>query len=428
MKKIVDGEGYRPWHEAMSGGHAAAQRVAGLARASRRRGLGWAIALLAAVQPAWAIEWVPNETLVTEQADLIDMEFSQSRAQFCWNDEIGNLWIGNVDRSTGDFLPRNGRGILVDPDSMRFEDASKTKNGPEWVMTAEGDLIVYTKYAGRHTDGNSRIGIGRQAPDGTWYGGFLGPDVVRKAPYGSATEGDPAARITYVDNRENHFWRELGRPDSEQAIPDFPASNYPIRHVRGARAVTYPRNVDGVEQMFYRDFDTGVVEQLTSDSGNKYEIWMWRAPEFNNELTFMTLVDDVELRVYRKTSPPGGGDPQWTVIYSKRAPLGNKIFSPEPFIYNGRSYVFMAMSVKPNKFRSEIWISNVDAAAPIFKRITDNSLLRTRTDPEVFITDQGPRIYYNRLEPDTGSGRPRPCRNPACSDGVYRADPGLPAN
>ena len=85
----------------------------------------------------------------------------------------------------------------------------------------------------------------------------------------------------------------------------------------------------------------------------------------------------------------------------------------------------MAMSVRPNKFRSEIWISNIDAATPLFKRISDNTVLRTRTDPEVFITTKGPLIYYNRLVPDDGSGRPRPCRNSACSDGIYRADPGL---
>jgi hypothetical protein len=371
-----------------------------------------------------AAQWVPNETLVSPQPDLFDMEFSQARAQFCWSDEGGALWIGNVDPVTGDFSPSDGKGILVDPDTMRYEDAIKTKNGPEWIMTSQGDLIVYTKYAGRHTDGNSRIGFAQQAPNGTWSGGFLGPDLARKAPYGSATEGDPAPRITYVDNQQVHYWRELWRPETEQVISDFPPSNYPVRHVRGARAVAYPVTVNGVDQVFYRDFDTNVSQQLTFDSGNKYEVWMWRAPEFGNELIFMTLVDDVELRVYRLLSI-NGAPPQWTPIYDQFAPSGNKIFSPEPFIYNGRSYIFMAMSVRPNKFRSEIWISNIDAATPLFKRISDNTVLRTRTDPEVFITTKGPLIYYNRLVPDDGSGRPRACRHPECSDGIYRADPGL---
>jgi hypothetical protein len=384
-------------------------------------------ALLLCLQPAQAADWVPNETLVSSQPDLIDMEFSQSRGQFCWSDESGVLWIGNVDRATGDFVPPDGKGILVDPDTMRYQDAMKTKNGPEWIMTSLGDLLVYTKYAGKHTDGNSRIALAQPAPNGAWSGAFLGPDTARKAPYGSATEGDPTPRITYVDNAQVHYWRELSRPETEQVISDFPPSNYPVRHVRGARAVAYPLAVNGTDQVFYRDVDTGVAEQLTFDSGNKYEVWMWRAPEFGNELTFMTLVNDVELRVYRNL-PSGNGAVPWTPIYTQFAPPGGKLFSPEPFVFNGRSYIFMAMSVRPNKFRSEIWISNIDASAPIFKRITDNSTLRTRTDPEVFVTDKGPMIYYNRLVPDDASGRPRPCRHPSCSDGIYRADPGLAPN
>jgi hypothetical protein len=371
-----------------------------------------------------AAQWVPNETRASAQPDLIDYEFSQSRAQFAWNDELGNLWIGNVDRATGLFVPADGRAILVDPDAMRFEDAQKTKNGPEWVSTSAGDLIVYTKYAGAHSDNNSRIGLAQQNPDGSWYGALLG-SATRKAPYASSDPDDPAPRLTYVDNKERHYWRELWNAGTEKRIADFPDSNYPVRHVRGARAVAYPLTVGATDQIFYRDLDTDVVTQLTFDAGNKYEVWMWRAPEFGDELVFMTLVDQIELRVYRELPVGPGGQKQWTPIYSQKAPSGNKIFSPEPFVWNGKSYIFMAQSVRPNKFRSEIWIANLDTGAPIFRRITDNALLRTRTDPEVFITDAGPRIYFNRLVPDDSTGRPKTCRAPSCSEGVWFADPGL---
>ncbi len=381
--------------------------------------------LMSPLVHALNVTWVPNETRVSAQPDMIDYEFSQSRGMLAWSDETGHLWIANVDRNTGDFIPADGKGLMIDPDVMTFQDAQKTKNGPEWVSSAFGDAIVYTKYNGKHADGNSRIGYAFQAPNGAWSAGLLGPNFVRKAPYGSATDGDLAPRITYVDSLENHYWRELLNADTEKSIADFPASNYPIRHVRGARAVAYPRTVNGVDQVFYRDFDTNVVEQLTFDAGTKYEVWMWKAPEFNGEFVFMTLVDQVEARIYRKLPTGENGAMRWTPIYSKTAPAGNQMFSPEPFVWNGRSYFFMAMSVKPNKFRSEIWISNIDAASPVFKRITDNTELRTRTDPEVFVTSSGPLIYYNRLIPDESGRKPKSCRNPQCSDGVYRADPGL---
>ena len=53
--------------------------------------------------------------------------------------------------------------------------------------------------------------------------------------------------------------------------------------------------------------------------------------------------------------------------------------------------------------------------------------LLTRTDPEVFITDNGPYIYYNVLENSTRpNGQPKACRDPeTCSLGVWFADPGL---
>ena len=395
----------------------------------RMAGLG----ALLVVGAAWAQSWVPNETVASPQADLIDYEFSQIRGQIVWNDEIGNLWLANVDRSTGLFVPQDGRGILIDNDSMRFEDAQKTKNGPEWVPTANGQVVVHTKYKGRHTDGNSRIAYAVENPDGTWTSTFLGPDLVRKAPYGSSVIGDPAPRISYVDNREVHYWRELWDPTSEKRIEDFPDSNYPVRHVGcavpgvpGTRAVLYPVNVNGIDQVFYRDFDTNVSRQITFDSGFKYEMWMWCAPELNNELVFFTLVDQVELRIYRNLPTGAGGALQWTPVYSHRARSGNQIFSPEPFTWNGKSYISMAQSVRPNKFRSEIWVANIDGAAPIFKRITPTEPLRTRTDPEVFITDSGPKIYYNKLVPELNDrGVYKPCRRPECSEGVWFADPGL---
>lgn len=383
-----------------------------------------ALAALSANAPAQT--WAPNESQASPEAELIDYEFSQSRAQIAWNDTLGNLWVADVDRTTGKFVPADGRGIVVDANSMTFQDAQKTKNGPEWVPTANGELLVHTKYAGRHTDGNSRIGVAWDNGDGTWTSSFLS-DAVRKAPYGSNIVGDPAPRISYVDNREVHYWAELSTPSTERRIEDFPDSNYPVRHVicsrpdiAGSRAVVYPVTVDGVDQVFYRDFDSNTSQQLTFDAGQKYEVWMWCAPEYGHELVFFTLVDQTELRVYRKVSG------SWKAVYSQSAVRGNKIYSPEPFTWNGKSYIFMSQTVRPNKFRSEVWVSNIDATAPVFKRITPTEPLRTRTDPEVFITDAGPRVYYNRLVPDVSdSGRYKTCRKPECSDGVWFADPGL---
>ena len=416
-----------------------------LVRLGHLTAIGAAALLFGLATPALA-QWQPNETRASPQTDLIDYEFSQSRGMFAWNDCCGKLWIGKVDRATGLFEPSDGKFMLIDPDSMTYADARKTKNGPEWVSTSIGDVIVYTRYNGYHTDGNSRIGYAYpvQGPslcnytsaDGYWCATNLGPDVPRKAPYGSHTPGDPAPRISYVDHREVHYWRELWNPASERMIPDFPDSNFPLRQtecaapgVPGARSLVYPQDVGGIEQVFMRDYDSGAVTQLTFDAGQKYEVWMWCAPEFGNDLVLSTLVDQVELRVYRRLPVGPGGSLQWTPIFSQLAPPGNQIFSPEPFVYAGKSYILMSHMVQPNTFRSQVWISNIDAAAPMFKRITPLIPLQTRTDPEVFITDNGPYIYYNVFENSTRpNGQPKRCRDPeTCSLGVWFADPGLKA-
>lgn len=387
----------------------------------RRRALAAASGLLLACAAHAA--WTPNETQVSSQADLLDPEFSQALGMVVWIDETGHVWVAQVDRDTGAFIPADGKGVLVDPDAQTYGDAQKTYNGAEWVKTSDGDQIVYTKFVGYHTGSNARVGWARQAPDGTWIAQYLDANAIRMAPYGSATPGDPAPRISTFDNRGNHFWRELWNPATEQAIPDFPASSQPVRHVVGARKVTYTLTVNGVDQAFVRDFDTGTVEQLTSDAGMKREVWMWAAPEFGGELIFMSIVNDTQLRVYRKLDV-GGGVLQWTPIYSQTPSAGMAIYSPEPFTYNGKSYLFMAMQIAPYDFRSEIWIANIDSSAPIFRRVSDNTVLQSRTEPEVFITNRGPMIYYNSFQPKDRR-TPKPCIKVNCSLGVFRADTGL---
>lgn len=411
----------------------------------RHLALCLAAAASLAAAPALAQTLTPNESRASPQPDLFDYEFSQSRGTLTWNDYDGKLWLAWIDRATGMIVPASGKGVLLDPDSMKRDDSQITKNGPEFVLAAGGDVIVTTKFTGpRHLARNARISI--TAPltpnsvctyisdDGLWCTNFLDANRIRYSPYGSNVDNDPAPRITYVDNYGNHYWRELFDPSTERPIVGMPANNFPVRHVvcndptkPGVRGIVYPiADSTGVEQVFYSDFDVNLPVQLTFDAGKKYEVWMWCAPEFGNELVFYTLVNNTELRIYRNL-PDGDGDPRpWKPVLSYKAPAGNKIWSPEPFVYNGRSFIFMSHSVRPLAIRTEVWIASADPANPLFRRITPTEPLVQRADPEVFVTDLGPLIYFNRFTPDAVTGdNPRSCREPVCSHGVWFADPGL---
>lgn len=387
------------------------------------RAAAWLCACLLAWAGAGAAPpaWVPNETVAAPQFDLLDPEYSQSRGRVAWVDSTGNLWLAAIDRSSGLFVPSNGKGVLVDANAMTAGDLKVIGNGPEWLVNSGPDQIVYTKFlpGQPHNRASARLALAAQKPDGSWSTQFLG-NQPRNAPYASKDPGDASPRISYVDPAGNHYWRDAWNAGTETLVAPYPASYYSMRFVQGQRAATFfAPAADGSTQAFRYWLDSGAIEQLTFDGGYEGTTnvpWMWQAPDFGNDDLLATLAyGDTELRVYRKLDP---ASPVWTVIYTASAPDGGMLGSPEPFVHNGRSYLFMHATAGGAANASRIYLSNVDAANPMFRQLTPDTPNRTRRDPEVFVTSSGPRIYYNRFVPSNGW-----C--PACSEGIYMTDTGL---
>jgi hypothetical protein len=115
----------------------------------------------------------------------------------------------------------------------------------------------------------------------------------------------------------------------------------------------------------------------------------------------------------------------WNKVYSTSVPVGGIIGSPEPFTYNGKSYVFMTVTMAPLKYPTEIWVSNIESSNPFLRKISDDSLPRARVDPEMFATRDGAYIYFNRFDPSLSTDGTPLC--PACSEGIYRAYTGIAA-
>jgi len=382
---------------------------------------GLAVASVAAAQS------IPGEALVTEQRDLLDCEFSQARDKITWVDRDGGLWIADVDPATGLFVPANGKGTLIDPEAMATADIRNLGNGPEWVSTASGDQIVYTKFlAGQpKTRPNARLAMAQQVRDGSWRYDFLAPaKLLRAVPYASSDWRDPSPRISYVDPKGYHYWRNLYEPASERRVVQYPQSQlqyyYAMRFVQGERAATYPAVVDGVSQVFRYDLDSDATTQLTFDAGQKdlnSRAWIWHAPEFDDARVMMTVADDTELRIYREDPGQAG----WTLLRSIRTPRNGIVNSPEYFTHDGASYVFFVATVPPAPFPSQVFLANIDPADPQLVQLTPDAPKRMRTDPEVFIADDGPYIYFNRQTIDpTGN---QYCLS--CNEGIFRSHTGL---
>jgi hypothetical protein len=355
----------------------------------------------------------PIEVRVSEAgATIRDPEIDQRKAQFVWYNPTegvgGEVWIGKIDPVTGDFTPPSGKAIFVDMGA-----AFIVGNGPEWVYTSIGPQIVYTKFDSENEDNLARA----RSTDGcfTWTARFLRNGHLRHGPIGSSDPGDPFPRISYVATDPNGnlvtMWRNLNDPSTEEIVPG--SSTPGGRWVPGRRALVLTEPMpEGGRQAFMYDVDTKVLEQLTHDGGVKSAVFMWRAPEFNNAYVFLTLINETHIGIYGKINGV------WTRINTVKPPsIGNFLWSPEPFVHNGKSYIVMVTSTSSDQQSFEIptdlWLAGIDRNAPFYRQLSDLSA-KVRKDPEVFITQNGPFIYYAVLNPE----------NPE-ETGIYRVDSGL---
>ena len=117
--------------------------------------------------------------------------------------------------------------------------------------------------------------------------------------------------------------------------------------------------------------------------------------------------------------------PVWQTIYRVTDPNGGALSSFEPFTHNGKSYVFVSVAVPPNDFPSAVYLSTIDSRQPMFRKLTPDLPLRSRKDGEVFVTNAGPSIYFNRADPTLVAPGQPPDNCIQCSEGVFRTDSGL---
>ena len=152
--------------------------------------------------------------------------FGSGNARLSFTDSSGNLWLGGVDYATGDFIPANGRGQLLDTATPPVPCFG---NGPEWMASTAGSQIVYTRFvdgSGFPGDGTysctaspPQLAVATQTASG-WTTAVLPNSLNRATPEGSTDETDSDPRINYIENGKTAlFWRRLSAP-TVNADPD----------------------------------------------------------------------------------------------------------------------------------------------------------------------------------------------------------------
>lgn len=364
------------------------------------RALAIALPGLLLQAPAWSQDFVPNDVEICPgSAQIRDPEFNSRDKMVTFVDALGRLKVSPV-RADATLGLRGCAGRVIDTDVTIDLPGITFLNGPEWARSQLGTELFYAK---RGAEGEPRLARAWPNGSGGWSTELLAQGDYRQFPVPSMDEGDPQARIFYwrqnPDLSTTTMWREANAPETEQSFPGFEGANTggAPRWVQGLRAIsTVVTDTDGVRQAAIYFIDTGELRTITSDAGDKDEVWVWQAPEFGNEWVLSTVVDRCCVRIYRQTA--GAWNLVNTFGLQDMTSAARAIYSPQPMTYKGRSYLAMQLASSVRYGPSSIWIAAVDPSAPLFRQVSEPSgLLKVRNEPEWYIDRNGAWVFYTQV-------------------------------
>jgi hypothetical protein len=363
----------------------------------------------------------PDEKLLAEPGyAMIDPEFDQLHGRVTWQagrdpvDATASAYVMDLDRVTGDFLWET----LVEVD-QGLDALSHVGTGPEWIYHNWQSSIVYHKRIGNQL----HLAHAQETGDG-WAAELLESGVDRYPPMGSQDPCDPIPWIlyNYETNGERLIAsRRLDDPMTERCVTDVTARG--ARYVKGPPDATEPWAdrffittviVDGVRQAARADrvineFGEETIEltQLTFDEGDKRDgAFMWWAPEFETYVLMVNVANEA-IGLYRQE-----GDEMVRYYTIDNLPQ-RYLFSAEPFTYQTlhgewRSYISMSTADQVSgggQCQSEcqplgpgdVVLVGINPKRP-FCRVVSDSTPAQRIDPEVYVAESGPIVYYNRVD------------------------------
>lgn len=151
---------------------------------------------------------------------------------------------------------------------------------------------------------------------------------------------------------------------------------------------------------------------------------MLPAPEYQGAYVMMTKVNGYLMKFYTQQLNPKTQRLQWTPVSTIDIPAGapKYVWSPEPFVYNGKSDVYMVRNASAKsislRMPTQIWVSAMDGSYSA--QVSDPNVTNVvRSDPEYFETASGLYIYYLRYSVGTAT-------RPSQPQGVWRSKSGIP--
>ncbi len=340
--------------------------------------------------------FVVKDTIISDPlSSLPDPEIDWLGNNFCWAGPEG-IWIGRIDKATGNFIPANGKGVLVDA-TPSYRGMQLVANGPEWAMSKNGSVCIYPDSA---TQRNIRIGTAKYNGS-AWVASPL-PFSDGRIPffgsYDSAYQKDGITCASYDTITMSGTGMRLR--NSSDTMEITPNSMQGGRWINGRYAISLSQENTSPNEIGFFDVTTKAYTRIAVFSNPIDQAWVVPMPEMNNRYAAWCIekkTDRDEIAVFMNFGN------QWRKVDSIRIPTNRKeIFSPEPFWWNGRTYIFLVARPRagqPASLYDQVWIVGLANDARLFREISSPVPMR-RTDPEVFYTTTEPVIYYTENRPN----------------------------
>ncbi len=346
--------------------------------------------------------YVEDRLASDPSSSLPDPEFEATTQQATWQDMDGSgVYVADIDPLTGSFVPLDGRGTLLDVD---VGPVAIGKNGPEWMVDAQGAQVVYIVKA----DGDWRLWRAKQDAVGWTSEAMPGELTAGRTPYGSRDPNDAQGRVSFLRLTDAQpivsGWRavddgntttilapELGTIDSRWV-------DEPSRMLVGSSNAFG----DGFSQVWLLDIDTDQLTQVTADPTFKYDPFVTRSPALGGRRVMSVArgpaVDAYdEIAVLHET--PAG----WEEVVALPTPARHPyVISPEIFTWQGRAYVSWLASASGRNVdngESSVWLASLDPAEGVFRRLDDGTAM-VRKDPEPYVGGSRPFVYYTEVQPN----------------------------
>ncbi|GAB4158956.1 MAG: hypothetical protein Fur0021_29370 [Candidatus Promineifilaceae bacterium] len=329
----------------------------------------------------------------------IDPEFSSDNDAITFRTtwlHHGEAWVGWLNPQNGELVSPTGQDYWLANKLAPIDDLSD--NGPEWMRHNGVYGVLYTRiendvqrmYFWSTQSGQAQlIGSSHDPISRTHYAGTNAPSGPAKILY---------QRRQYPYGPLEVYWLDLSAPTVEHHLPDVSLEiSLPIwinHHL-----ILYSKPVGDTFQLVQYNTLSQSEIVLTHDEGDKLGPYAWSAPEMGGQYLYLAAVrlpnepqprrvriyhalEQTELQLLAELeAPPDAGNHQ-------------NFSSPEPFVYQGHSYISLVLA--PNiRTETSICVFPLPTHSDgIPQRVDDPNLQEIKLDPESYITRYGAYIYY----------------------------------